>query len=81
MSRAELSAEKGLVTSHERLMAITEEIERLKKENMRAWANVEVGRVRTREIRNNVKKLLSEQEESLKLLVMISQREVAVGKE
>ena len=62
-------------------MAINEEIERLKMENMRAWANVEAGRVRTREIQDNVKKLLSEQEESLKKLIMISQREVAASGE
>lgn len=80
MSRAERS-EKGFVTSRERLMAITEELDRINKENMRAWANVEVGRLRTRELRDNVKKLLSEQEESLKQLVIISQREVAATRE
>jgi len=80
MSQAKRS-EKGFVTSHERLMAITADLDRINKENMRAWANVEAGRVRTRELRKNVKKLLSEQEESLRQLVIISQREVAVGKE
>jgi hypothetical protein len=80
MSRAEHS-EKGFVTSRERLMAITADLDRINKENMRAWANVEVGRVRTKELRDNVKKLLSEQEESLKQLVIISQREVAATRE
>ncbi|MFD0714771.1 hypothetical protein [Paenibacillus sp. GCM10027626] len=62
----------SLKASHERLLAITNDINRIQEESAQTWAVLKINNVRTKELRENMDKLLSRQEESFKKLVALA---------
>ena len=69
----------SLKNSHELLMAISNELKEIQKENERTWAFIEVNDTLTKELRNSLDELLSKQEESLKKLGRLSKSEVPIS--
>lgn len=69
---------KQLKGSNERLMTITQELERIQQEGLRVWAFAEINQVRSQELRENLDELLSKQEENLKRLVTLSNRDESI---
>lgn len=73
--------------SHERLLAITKDIDRIQRESLRARAVAQINQDRTRDLGVNLDELLTKQELSLKRLMKLSDRDkdverlVAAGRE
>ncbi|WP_160036751.1 hypothetical protein [Paenibacillus sp. An7] len=65
---------QGLKASNERLQAITKNINRIQKQSARAWTSAEMNMIRTKELREDLDKLLIEQEESLIRLTTLAGR-------